>query len=248
MTEQGRILVADDEEVFLNSTVDLLRKEGYQCDGVADAPGAHALLRKDTYDLLIADIKMPGNAALEFVRELPEIAQGLPVILVTGYPSMDTAIASVQLPVVAYMVKPLDFDELLKQVRLAVQKSRILRTVAQTHQRLRTWGKDLMQIEKSMDVSQQDVSAVAVSTFVSVTLQNIAAALVELKQLTEAMALGGGQPDVCRLRDCPRLAVLTESLKETVAALEKTKKAFRSKELGVLRERLESVLGGLRVQ
>ena len=49
----------------------------------------------------------------------------------------------------------------------------------------------------------------------------------------------------CRLLDCPRLAVLTDSLKETIDVLEKTKKAFRSKELGSLRTKLEGVLEGL---
>ncbi|MCI0692942.1 response regulator [candidate division KSB1 bacterium] len=65
------------------------------------------MLGKNRYDLLIADIKMPGNDELEFIEEPPAIAEGLPVILVTGYPSLNTAIKSTRLHVAGYMMKPL---------------------------------------------------------------------------------------------------------------------------------------------
>ena len=86
MSDQGRILIADDEKVFLESTADLLRRAGYECSCVPDAPSAIEELRKEEYDLLIADIKMPGNPDLELVRELPNIAEGMPVILVVPSP------------------------------------------------------------------------------------------------------------------------------------------------------------------
>src|SRR5574341_1431460 len=122
MSELGRILFADDEETFLRASCDLLRREGYACDGVPDASAAAQKLRVEKYDLLIADIKMPGNAELEFIQEVPKITDGLPVILVTGYPSTYTAIKSIQLPVMAYLPKPVDFGELLNQVRKGVER------------------------------------------------------------------------------------------------------------------------------
>ena len=121
MTNLGRILIADDEEIFLNSMADLLRREGYECGCAPDAIVAAELLRSNDYDLLIADIKMEGNFELEFIQDLPQIAAGMPVILVTGYPSMKSAIQSVQLPVVAYLVKPFEFKELLEQVEKSIK-------------------------------------------------------------------------------------------------------------------------------
>ena len=91
-------------------TADLLRKEGYHCDCALDAATAAEMLRSDRYELLIADIKMPGNPQLELIKDLPNIAQDVPVILVTGYPSLNSAIQSVQMPVAAYLVKPVDFS------------------------------------------------------------------------------------------------------------------------------------------
>ena len=70
MSDVARILIADDEETFLQSMGALLRREGYTCDCVRDAQEAAAALDKTTYDLLITDIYMPGNAELEFLREL----------------------------------------------------------------------------------------------------------------------------------------------------------------------------------
>ncbi len=117
MVDSRRILIADDEESFLYSTADILRREGYDCSYASDAIAATEMLRKESYDLLIADIKMQGNSDLEFIKALPQIAGEMPVILVTGYPSLHSAIESIQLPVVAYLVKPFELNELLVRVK-----------------------------------------------------------------------------------------------------------------------------------
>ena len=127
MAEAGRILIADDEDSFLYSTADVLRREGYQCDCACDAVMAKTMLAMESYDLVIADIMMEGNSHLEFIKELPRIAGGVPVILVTGYPSLGSAIESIQLPVVAYLVKPFELDDLLSQVKNAIQDKERLR-------------------------------------------------------------------------------------------------------------------------
>jgi PAS domain S-box-containing protein len=144
MISAGRLLLVDDEETFLRSTAALLRREGYECVCASDAATAAKLLREDGYDVLITDIKMPGNIDLELVRELPHIATGVPVILVTGYPSLQTATAAVQLSVVAYLVKPFDFSELLANVRsalareqAAVEQRRLFREAEEAEARFR---------------------------------------------------------------------------------------------------------------
>ena len=72
MSDQGHILIADDEETFLHATAELLRQEGYTCDCVPDGASAAVWLRDGTYDVLIADIEMPGNQHLELIRDLLE--------------------------------------------------------------------------------------------------------------------------------------------------------------------------------
>jgi DNA-binding NarL/FixJ family response regulator len=138
-----RILLADDEETFLYATADLLRQGGYECDCVLDGPGAVAKLEERPYALIISDIKMPGNPNLELIRLLPQLAPGVPVILVTGYPTLRSAVQSIQLPVVAYLAKPLDFEELLRQVRAALVQSGVGQALRRIGRQLQEWSQGL---------------------------------------------------------------------------------------------------------
>jgi DNA-binding response OmpR family regulator len=238
----GRILLADDEETFLHSTADLLRKEGYKCDCVLDGGTAAQMLQVSDYDLLIADIKMPGNPELELIRDLPHIAEGLPVILVTGYPSLRSAIESIQLPVVAYLVKPIDFNQLLAQVWASIEKFRIYRAVRNTRQRLQDWVKDLVGIEKAMKNSNRDTSSIKADTFRELTFRNIIGTLSDLNHLMDTLPGQVLGQEVCHLFDCPRLTELTDTLAETIVVLEKTRDAFKSPKLEKLRQKLERIL------
>jgi ActR/RegA family two-component response regulator len=242
MTDLGRILIADDEETFLNSTADLLRREGYQCDCAPDAIVAAEILRSADYDLLIADIKMKGNSELELIRNIPQLAEGMPVILVTGYPSVKSAVQSIHLPVAAYLVKPLEFDKLLAQVQDAIKNFRLFKAVESTQRRLQQWGKDLNEIESFLNSIPRYGCSTPIDTFLTLTFQNIAGALSDLKHLSEALSTGGLAQEVCHLLNCPRLTTLKQTLVDTAGVLERTKSAFKSKELGELRKKLEGLI------
>ena len=118
--QTSKILIADDDETFLLATTDLLRREGYECYNATDAMTVIEILKSAKFDLLISDINMPGNTGLELIKKLPEIAEGLPVILITGGPYSDTQIQSLKPPVTACLKKPLDFEELLMHVRCSI--------------------------------------------------------------------------------------------------------------------------------
>ncbi|WP_031435455.1 response regulator [Methylomarinum vadi] len=120
MEKTGNILIADDETTFLESTADLLRLQGYSCQCASDAHKALSLLQSERFDLLIADIKMPGNHDLALIKEIAEQEESMAVILVTGYPNVHTAIDAVNLSVSAYLVKPFVCEELFKHVDKAI--------------------------------------------------------------------------------------------------------------------------------
>jgi YesN/AraC family two-component response regulator len=241
IAEAGKILIADDEETFLQSTADLLRKEGYFCDCVPDAKSGIEKLKDNEYDLLIADIKMPGNPGLELINDLHKLAEGMSAILVTGYPSQTSAIKAVQLPVTAYLVKPLNFKELLEQVKKAVVKTRVYRAVVNARERLQYWRQGLDNLEEVLKSSPNLFSA-SVREFIDITCANINSALYDIKNISFQTASESADSPVCHLLNCPRLAELDNAVYETIEVLEKTKTAFKSKELGKIRKKLEDMV------
>lgn len=244
MDESSKILIVDDEETFLYSTADLLRREGFECHTALEARTAADLLATHTYDLLIADIKMPGNTGLEFVTQISTKITGLPVILVTGYPTLDSAIRSIRLPVVAYLIKPLDFEELLTEVRRAVENTRLYRSIRASRQRLQSWSQELEKItQPAANLSPDGPALVSVNAFLALTLRNIASSLDDLQHLTETLARQNEHQFVCRLLHCPRVDILTQAIHETIDVLEKTKTSFKSKDLRNLRLKLEQLVG-----
>ncbi len=244
MADSGRILMVDDEVLYLYSTADQLRGEGYLCDVATDKDTALELLKQNPYDLLISDINLPGNTNtnLELIEELARVSEGLPIILVTGYPSIESAIHAVQLPVVAYLVKPVGFNSLLTEIRKGIDRYQIYQSVRGARQRLQSWQQELNGLEHSMQMVPGNVSQAPVQAFLTLTMQNIAASLNDVRHLTEVLARASNDQYVCQLLNCPRARVLSEALVETIDVLKKTQAAFKSKELGVLRKKLETLL------
>jgi len=121
MTVPARLLLADDEETFRNSVAVLLRREGYVCDVASNVDEAIDRLNANAYDLLITDLRMPGNMDLELLKAASAGNGSLPVIVVTAFPSVPTAIEAVRCAVVDYLVKPFDFDQLVRAVRQALK-------------------------------------------------------------------------------------------------------------------------------
>ncbi len=110
------MLLADDEPLYLETTAQLLRKAGYECRCVSDAPAAIETLRSAPIDLVLTDLNMPGNFKLELLRWGRESQPHVPVLVVTGVPSLPTAIESVRLGIADYLVKPVKFEVLLRSI------------------------------------------------------------------------------------------------------------------------------------
>lgn len=233
---RGRILIADDDEAFRIATRLFLRRQGFDCEVAPDATVAAEMLGASEFDLLISDINMPGNAGLELVAKLPQVAAALPVILLTGHPSVQSAARSVRLQVVAYLVKPCDADELLSIAEQAIANYRAYRAVSANRQRLETWAQDLAQIEEVLRSSPGGTAGAPTEAYLNLTLRNLLSVLIDLKQFTEAISQQPGKEGIVQQ------VALHRALQETIDVLEKTKQSFKSKELGELRRRLEGLL------
>jgi CheY-like chemotaxis protein len=239
---RGRILIADDEPTFLTSTAELLRREGFTVDTVENAEGALSAITQAQYDLLITDLEMPGNADLDLVQQVSHISGGLPIIIITGYPSVRSAVASIELPVAAYLVKPVHFPELLKRVSSAVARFRSYQAMQNAENRLREYRQQI-DVPAGLPQGGAPDPKTGVDMFLALTLRNVMGSLGDLEQLGRALT-GQSTPQEhpCQLMNCPRGAQLQAAVEETIAVLEETKGAFKSKTLGDLRQKLELLL------
>jgi DNA-binding NarL/FixJ family response regulator len=128
----SRVLVADDDPSFRKLVVRLLNHDGYEAEGARDAAEANELLSTRAFDLLIADIGMPGNRDLELLRE-----QGvIPILLVTGAPSLDSAVAALRGAAIDYLAKPVAPERLLARVADGIARARALRQLRATEDQL----------------------------------------------------------------------------------------------------------------
>ena len=233
---RGRILIADDEPTFLTSTAELLRREGYVVETAMSAEEALAAIAAHPFDLLITDLEMPGNVDLDLVQQVAHASGGLPIIIVTGYPSVRSAVGCIELPVAAYLIKPVHFPDLLKRVSSSVARFRSYQTMQRAETRLRAYREeyDMTPIPAAGDPRSE------VDTFLALTLRNVMGSLTDLEQLGRALAGQSPTPaHACQLINCPRGAQLQQAVHDTIAVLEETKTSFKSKALGDLRHRLE---------
>ncbi len=118
-----RILVVDDEEVVLSSVRKVLRKDGYNIDTVKSADEALKLLKSSpSYDLVITDLMMPGMDGLAFLDHIRDMGTRVQTIMVTGYPTIETALRAKRLGAFEYITKPFTRQELRSVVVRAVRK------------------------------------------------------------------------------------------------------------------------------
>lgn len=118
-----RILVADDEPLYLRTTGALLRKAGYDCVCVADAHEAIQRLHEEFFDLVLSDLNMPGNLKLELLHERSLHQSHVPMIVITGVPSVPSAIESIRLGITDYLLKPVKFEDLINSIKRALAQS-----------------------------------------------------------------------------------------------------------------------------
>jgi DNA-binding NtrC family response regulator len=242
----ARILIADDEETFRLSTATLLRQKGYVCDCAQDSEEATRLLQ-ESYDLLIADIRMPGNSELELLQTVHEGMPELPVVVLTGYPSLPTAIESLRLSISDYLIKPVGLPELQQAITRALEKGRLLRAGREASVETAQLIAALDHIEQTMTTrgggDKQPLIAWGAKRYVEQAVAHIARLSLAVGQVVGGLDEGGEQSaDVCRVMRCSRLAVYEQVLERTVEVLARTKNAFKSKELGELRKHVEDTL------
>jgi excisionase family DNA binding protein len=119
-SDRPRILVVDDESSIRDLLSKTLALAEYEVDTATDGRSALERLRLYPYDLLIADLKMPGIDGLSVIREAKRLKSDLPVIIITGYSTETAAIEAVNLGVSGYLTKPFRVPQVLAAAAKAI--------------------------------------------------------------------------------------------------------------------------------
>ena len=124
MNTQGKLLIVDDELSVRDSLAKWFHEEGYEVGMAEDAKDALTRLAETRYDAALLDIKMHGIDGIELQQRIHEIDSELIVIMMTGYASVETAVAALKNGAYDYVTKPLDPDEIAHLVKKALAHKR----------------------------------------------------------------------------------------------------------------------------
>jgi DNA-binding NtrC family response regulator len=120
----GKILLVDDDRTFRIGIGTLLDEEGFVVSGVDSPFAALDRLRSETFDLVLSDLKMEGMSGIDLLSRIKEIDPELPVLMVTGFASIDTAIEAIRRGAFDYLTKPCNNKELILRVRRGIETRR----------------------------------------------------------------------------------------------------------------------------
>jgi len=161
-----RILIADDEEVMRDSLSDWLREDGY--DVIAVASGAEAVekVKSEPWSVLMVDLKMPGMDGMEVVRQVKKISPELPIIMVTAYATVDTAVQAMKEGAYDYIAKPFDPEQVGLAIRKIIAHQEVLEENVALRQALRKQHEfqNLIGKSRKMHEIMETVQTIADST------------------------------------------------------------------------------------
>lgn len=118
-----KILVIDDERAIRNVLKDILTNEGFHVEEAADGEEGWKKFQANNYDLVLCDIKMPKMDGLEFLQQATAAKQDIPIIMISGHGTIETAVDAVKKGAFDYISKPPDLNRLLVTIRNAVDRT-----------------------------------------------------------------------------------------------------------------------------
>ncbi len=114
-----RVLVIDDEKVFLDTLITRLKLRGLDAQGCPDPGKGLALLKSQEFDVVLLDVSMPEIDGIKILEIISKEKPGLPVVLLTGHASLDSADKGKKMGAFDYLLKPFPLDDLLDRIEEA---------------------------------------------------------------------------------------------------------------------------------
>jgi two-component system, OmpR family, response regulator len=111
------ILIVDDDSEIRNILTAVLEDDGYSVEAVGDGKSALKICEKLSFDLALIDVELPDIKGTELLRQLKEIQPNMVRVVITGHPSIENAIKSVNERADGYLLKPFDMDKLREMIK-----------------------------------------------------------------------------------------------------------------------------------
>ncbi len=124
-----RLLVVDDDLNILKMLKMRLESEGYQVQTASEIETAKDLAATNEYELAILDLKLSGGSGIDLMKSIRDVDADLPVIILTAYGTIESAVEAMKEGAYIYLTKPFDYRELLLQVKNGIEKSKLSREV-----------------------------------------------------------------------------------------------------------------------
>ena len=125
---QVRILVVDDDKAICEYVTTVLEKDGFTVKSLTNPLLAEDEVRQGSFHLIILDLMMPKLDGIELLKRIRKLDSDVAVVIFTGYPNLDTAVASMKLDAVDYIKKPFQVEELREVVSRVMKKKGLART------------------------------------------------------------------------------------------------------------------------
>lgn len=122
----SRVLIVDDEKSMRITLSEFLKKEGFEVDTASDASIALQMLTDSAFDIIVTDIIMPRISGIELLEKIREKSQNIQIIIMTGEPTVETAVKAVQSGANDYLTKPINREMFLKTIRHTDQMKRLV--------------------------------------------------------------------------------------------------------------------------
>jgi two-component system, NtrC family, nitrogen regulation response regulator NtrX len=122
----SRILIIDDERAIRNTLSEILQHEGYKVEVAENGEDGFEKFKKNTYDVVLCDIKMPRMDGMEFLEKSREVNPDVPLIMISGHGNIETAVEAVKKGAYDYISKPPDLNRLLITLRNATDKTTLV--------------------------------------------------------------------------------------------------------------------------
>lgn len=125
--ETAHVLVVDDEGAIRYSVSKTLQRVGYTVNEASTGEEALEVMKKERFDVVLTDIRMPGLTGVELLKRIKEVSPDAIVILMTGYASLGTAVEALRLGAHDYLIKPSSSQDIRQSVARGVERARNLK-------------------------------------------------------------------------------------------------------------------------